>query len=180
MPEPAFEIRRAEPLDAAGLLAYLRRVGGESPHLTFGAEGIELTEEQEREHIARAGCTYNALFLVATVDGEIVGGLNFSGGVRPRMRHIGEFGVSVARAHWGKGIARRLIEQLLTWATAGGVVRKIDLRVRADNDHAIAPYARLGFAVEGRVTRALLVDGQFHDTLLMGRPIDPRTRLEAT
>jgi RimJ/RimL family protein N-acetyltransferase len=70
-------------------------------------------------------------------------------------------------------VARALLEAMLAWAHAGGVVRKVNLRVRADNVRAIALYERLGFVREGRLTRDLLVDGEFHDTLLMGLAIDP-------
>jgi RimJ/RimL family protein N-acetyltransferase len=161
------------PDDAPAVLAYLRRAGGESPHLTFGAEGLGVTEAQERAYIDAALASDNDLFLVAEADGDIVGALTFGGGPRPRTRHVGEFGVSVERAHWGAGVGRALVEGLLAWAAAGGVVRKVNLRVRVDNDRAIALYERLGFAVEGRLTRELCVDGAFHDCLLMGRPIDP-------
>ena len=58
-------------------------------------------------------------------------------------------------------------------AEGGGVVRKLNLRVRADNARAIALYERLGFAVEGRATRDVLIDGEFHDCLVMGRAVDP-------
>src|SRR5689334_9262150 len=37
------EIRDAEPSDAAALLAYFKRIGGETPHLTFGEEGVPLS-----------------------------------------------------------------------------------------------------------------------------------------
>src|SRR5688572_2462715 len=168
----AVEVRAVAAPDAPALLAYFRRVGAESPHLTFGAEGVELSEAEERAHIVRTRDTQNALFLVATFGGEMIGSLVFSGGARPKTRHTGEFGVSVAQAYWGEGVGRSLVEALLAWATAGGVIRKINLRVRTDNARAIALYERLGFTVEGRVTRAFLTEDGFHDTLLMGRPIE--------
>lgn len=166
-------LRHAEAPDAAPVLAYLERVGAESPYLSFGAEGPGIAEETERTYIEQAVDADTALFLVAECDGEIVGCLTFRGGARPRTRHAGEFGVSVARAAWGAGVGRALIEELLTWAAAGGVVRKINLRVRADNARAIAVYERLGFAVEGRATRDVWQDGQFYDCLIMGRAVDP-------
>jgi RimJ/RimL family protein N-acetyltransferase len=171
--DPGFQVRRGEAGDAAAFLAYLRRMGGETGFVSFGAEGIELTVEEEAAHIAKTNARDNAVFLLAMAGGEIVGGLTFSAGTRPRLRHSGEFGVSVLREWWGRGVARALLEAMLAWARESGVVRKINLRVRADNVRAIALYERLGFVREGRVTRDLLVDGEFHDTLLMGLAIDP-------
>ena len=167
------EIRLAEPADAAALLAYLRRIGGESDNLTFGPEGIGLTEAEEEAFIRRTREATNALMLVATLHGEIVGTLGFTGGTKPRLRHAGEFGISVARAHWGEGIGRALIESMLAWAATSGVVRKVNLRVRAGNTRAIALYERLGFVVEGRQTWTTLVNGELQDSLFMGRQLPP-------
>ena len=40
-------IRPAHSEDAAAILAYLRQIGAESDNLTFGPEGLPITEEQE-------------------------------------------------------------------------------------------------------------------------------------
>lgn len=166
-------IRRAVPDDASAVLSYLVRAGAETANLSFGAEGLGVPEEIERAYIARVATSATALLLVAEVENEIVGALAFEGGPRPRTRHAGEFGVSVLRAYWGTGTGRALVEALIAWAEASGVIRKLDLRVRTDNARAIALYERLGFVREGIRTRDMLVDGVFHDALLMGRPIDP-------
>jgi RimJ/RimL family protein N-acetyltransferase len=166
-------IRPAVEEDAAPLLAYYAEVGGESPYLTFGAEGPGRDETTERAFLAGARASDNQLALVAEWDGGIVACLTFRGGERARIRHVGEFGISIARVCQGLGLGRRLLEHLLGWAERGGVVRKINLRVRVDNARAIALYESLGFAVEGRATRDTLIDGVFHDTLVMGRAIDP-------
>jgi RimJ/RimL family protein N-acetyltransferase len=166
-------IRPAVEEDAAPLLAYLAEVGAESPFLSFGAEGPGIQEPEERTFLARARQSDNELALLAEWNGRIVGGLTFSGGSRARLRHVGEFGISIARVCQGIGLGRRLLELFLGWAERGGVVRKINLRVRADNARAIALYESLGFAVEGRTTRDTMIDGVFHDALVMGRAIDP-------
>lgn len=166
-------VRPADEDDAASCVAHLMRVGGESPFLTFGAEGPGIAEEDVRRQAARTRLLANALFLVAEVDGRVVGVLTFECGERLRVRHTGEFGLSVSREHHGHGIGRALVEQLIRWAEAGGVVRKVNLRVRVDNERAIALYERLGFVKEGRISRDLLDDGVFHDAFWMGREIDP-------
>ena len=43
----SFSIEKARPEDAAALIEYLRVVGGESDNLTFGAEGLPATVEEE-------------------------------------------------------------------------------------------------------------------------------------
>ncbi|MGH7579714.1 MAG: GNAT family N-acetyltransferase, partial [Gemmatimonadales bacterium] len=155
-------------------LAYLRKVGGETMNLTFGAEGPDIAEREEREYFARVAESDNSLAILALLDGEIVGGLTFDGGRRPRLRHAGEFGISVAQAYAGLGIGRAMIEYMIAWAEAGGVVRKINLKVRVDNAGAIRLYQRMGWVHEGRTTRDTLIDGEFNDCLLMGRAVDPR------
>ena len=167
-------IRRAVPDDAGPVLDYLRTVGGETPNLTFGAEGPGLTEAEEREYLARVGEADNSLAILALAGDTIVGGLTFDGGRRPRLRHVGEFGISVAQAYAGLGIGRALLEYMIAWAERSGVVRKINLKVRVDNAGAIRLYERMGWVHEGRTTRDTLIDGQFNDCLLMGRAVDPR------
>jgi RimJ/RimL family protein N-acetyltransferase len=116
---------------------------------------------------------HNSLAIVATVGDEIVGSLTFDGGRRERLRHVGEFGISVAQAYAGQGIGKALIEYMLAWAERGGVVRKINLKVRVDNAPAIGLYERMGWVTEGRTTRDTLIEGEFNDCLMMGRDVDP-------
>ncbi|CAN5844638.1 GNAT family protein [soil metagenome] len=166
-------IRRAVPGDAGDVLEYLRKVGGETSNLTFGADGPGLTESQEREYLARIAASDNGLAILALVEDRIVGGLTFDGGQRPRLRHVGEFGISVAQEYAGLGIGRAMIEYMIAWAERSGVVRKINLKVRADNGGAIRLYERMGWQHEGRTTRDAFINGKFHDCLLMGRTVDP-------
>jgi RimJ/RimL family protein N-acetyltransferase len=162
------ELREATPDDAEAILAHLRRVGGETDYLTFGPEGPPITLEEEREHLRRFHERENALFLIALSEGRVVAALSFEGGNRPRTRHVGEFGVSVAQAVHGGGVGGRMLDVLLEWARRGGVLRKINLRVRVDNRPAISLYERKGFRVEGMHSRDTCVDEIFHDVFAMG------------
>lgn len=166
-------IRCAVPDDAPALVHCLRRVGGESTYLTFGSEGRGLDEVEQRAVLAKAHAKDNALALVAMEGERIVGNLLFEGGDRSRIRHGGEFGISVLQECAGMGVGRAMLEMLIAWAEQSGVIRKLDLRVRSDNLRAIRLYERLGWKIEGRITRDLHVDGVFHDALYMGRHVDP-------
>lgn len=165
-------IRRATKSDAESLIKYLNIIGGESDFLTFTAGEIGITIEQEKEFIENTLKKDNALFIVAEINGKIVGNLNFSGGPRPRISHVGEFGVSVLKEYWGNGIGEELIKYLIEWSKKSGIIKKINLRVRTDNTPGISLYKKLGFLEEGILKRDFLINNEFYDSLLMGLLID--------
>ena len=167
-------IRHARVSDARTLLAYLKRVGGQTDNLTFGAEGIGLTEIEEHAFLADLLTRDNSFAIVAEWNGHLVAMLTFVGGTRERLRHGGEMGISIDRTCWGIGLGRRMIQLLLEWAPTTGIVRKINLIVRADNTRAIGLYESLGFKIEGRIVRELMVNGAMHDSLMMGVAVDSR------
>lgn len=164
-------VREAEPDDARAALAYVDAVGAESDFLTFAPGEFGYTEAQERAYIADSASADHRLFVVGEIDDVLVSLLGFSGGERPRLRHTGEFGLSVRKAYWGMGIGGLMVDTLVRWAQEGGIIRKINLRVRTDHSRAIALYQRKGFAIEGTITRAVRVKGQDFDQHWMGLQI---------
>jgi RimJ/RimL family protein N-acetyltransferase len=161
-------IRAAAVEDARALLDFSDGVSGESDFLSFGPGEFELTEPQEQEFIRGCLAADNQLFLMGVMDGEVVAVLVFTGGRRKRIRHCGEFGVSVRKTHWGLGIGSFMLDALIEWARGAGVITKINLRVRTDNERAIQLYERKGFVVEGTLRREMLLDGTYHDHYWMG------------
>lgn len=165
-------IRKAIKSDAKALVDYLGAIGAESDFLTFGKEGLDITVGQEEEFIESNAKKDNTLFIVAEINDKVIGNLSFSGGTRPRIRHVGELGVSVLKEYWGNGIGEELIIQLLKWAKATGIIKKINLRVRIDNIRGIYLYKKLGFVEEGIQKRDFYINGQYYDSLLMGVLVD--------
>jgi len=165
-------IREADKTDAKVLIEYLNVIGGESDFLTFGIGQFDKNVEQEQAFIENVLEKENALFIIAEVNGKVVGNLNFSGGPRQRIAHSGEFGVSVLKEYWGTGIGKELIEYLINWSKNSGIIRKINLRVRTDNMRGVHLYKKLGFLEEGIIKRDYLINGEFYDSLQMGLLID--------
>lgn len=165
-------IRKANTSDAKALIEYLNIIGGESDFLTFGMGQFGRSVEQEEDFIENALGKENVLFIIAEVNGEVVGNLNFSGGLRQRTAHVGEFGVSILKEYWGNGIGEELIKYLISWSKSSGIIRKINLRVRTDNTRGIKLYKKLGFLEEGVAKRDFLINDEFYDSLLMGLLID--------
>lgn len=166
------KIREAKTSDAPAIIDYINKIGGESDFLTFGESEFHISIEKEEEIINNALNKKNAVFLVAEIEGKVVGNLNFSGGHRARIEHTGEFGVSVSKAYWGLGIGKVLIEELITKSKELKIIKKINLRVRTDNERGIKLYKKLGFKEEGIITRDFFIKGKFYDSLCMGLEID--------
>ena len=171
--DPPLTLREAEPQDAERLLAYIELIAGESENITFGPGEFGLSVGEEREFLRQSAETPTSLYLIAEVEGEIAGTLSFSTGKRPRLRHAGEFGITVSRKYWNRGIGSRMLAYLIEWARQNGTIRKINLRVRVDNLPAIHLYEKYSFVQEGRNTREFYLHGQFVDAYIMGLQLDP-------
>ena len=108
------------------------------------------------------------------LDGEqLVGWCDVVPKTHESLRHSGVLGMGVAATHRSQGIGSRLMDTTLEAASANGLSR-IELTVRADNQPAIALYARKGFKLEGTLRRYLRVDGEWFDALLMAKIGDTR------
>jgi RimJ/RimL family protein N-acetyltransferase len=164
-------IRDAIPDDASSMLTFVEAASGESDNLSFGPGEFGYTEAQERAFLQRAEAAPNHLVLLAFIDDAFVGLLTFVGGERPRLRHAGELGLTVPKAHWGKGIGSLLLDTAIQWAELSGVVTKLNLRVRTDRASAIALYKKKGFAIEGTISRSVFVRGEYFDHHWMGRTV---------
>lgn len=161
-------IRQAAVEDASAVLDYIHEISGESDFLTFGPGEFELTEPEEQAFIRQCLVSDNQLFLLGVIDDTIVATLIFSAGRRPRVRHSGECSMSVRKRHWGLGIGSLMLDTLIDWARHTQIVKKINLRVRTDNQRAILLYERKGFAKEGTIRKAIFLGGKYFDHHWMG------------
>ena len=143
--------RTAAPEDAEMLLEYTKLVGGETDFLTFGADGIPFTVEQESELLARMADSPHSRFFLA-LDGErIVGNSCINGFGNPRLRHRATIAITVLREYWGLGVGSGLMERMIAFARETGA-ELLSLEVRSDNERAKALYRKFGFEVlDGRV-----------------------------
>lgn len=165
-------IRRVTERDAHEIIRYSNAVGGESDFLSYGINEFGHTLEQEKQIIREYSEALNCIFIAAVTEGSICGVLTFWGNSRKRLEHWGEMGISVSKKHWNRGIGSGLLNYFINWAKTGGIVKKVDLMVREDNYAAIALYKKAGFEVEGKIRRAMKIDGKYYDFLYMGKLID--------
>lgn len=140
-------IKKAGVSDAGAILEYLKEIGGETANLTFGAEGLPFSVEEEAAYIAGMEHSEDAIMLVAKIDGKIVGDASLSRLPR-RMSHRGELGISVLKNYWNQGIGSQLMGMILDWAKEKRF-EVIELQVRSDNLAAIHLYEKYGFQKVG-------------------------------
>jgi RimJ/RimL family protein N-acetyltransferase len=162
-------IRTALPSDADALHAYLTAIVAERLPVLFVRDAPP-TPEQVAKIIARHADDERSCLLLALERGVVVGMLDFSPRARPQQRHVGTFGMSVARAARGRGIGKRLLRALYEFAQEHGY-QKLEIEVFATNGPAIVLYESEDFAHEGRRRGAVMVGEEAVDLLMMGKGI---------
>lgn len=159
----AIEIRAIAEGDIEGFRDALDSVAKEKRYLArFAAPHMDRVKEFVTE-----GILANVSQFVAVDDGRIVGWADVFPEQAEAVKHCGSLGMGVVEEYRGQGIGSRLLVACLEKAHRNGITR-IELRVRADNQNAIALYKKTGFQTEGVLRFDMLVDGTFYDTLLMG------------
>ncbi len=161
-------IREATVKDARAVVDYVEDISGESDFLTFGPGEFELTVVQEEDFLRIYRGSDNQVYILGLIDDTVVSTLSFSAGRRPRVRHSGEFGMSVRKQYWGIGIGSLMLDTLIDWAKDAKIIKKINLRVRTDNQRAILLYQYKGFLKEGTIRKEILLNGKYHDHHWMG------------
>ena len=111
----------------------------------------------------------NGGFQVYELKGEVIAAFIVSR-FDHRLKHlayIGAFGIK--QKYQGRGHGKKMMEELIRDLRVDGV-RRIELRVEADNERAIGFYKKLGFEMEGTHRKYMKreKDADFIDTHLMG------------
>ena len=162
-------IREAEIEDAERIIRYLNILGGETDFLTFGKDEFYKSIEEEQEILKKFKESPNMLYLVVEVNNDIVGHMDLSSNPKKRMMHNGEFGNGILKAFWGEGLATVMMQEMLDFASANKVLRKINLMVSEKNVKAIRLYEKFGFEKEGKIREDIFVNGEYNDGFWMGR-----------
>lgn len=161
------EIRKAAAYDAEKILEYCKIIGSESDNLTFGAEGVSITVDKEREYLENIFRSDKQLYLVAVNDDEIVGTANFSSFEKSRLAHRAEISLSVKKSMWGNHIGTRFMETIIDFAKNTANTEIISLEVRSDNERAIALYKKFGFETVGTFCGFMKINGKYVDCDIM-------------
>ena len=166
-------IREAEAEDAAELVTFLNCVSLETDFTSLDGEGILLTDTEMELFLDKQTHSENQITLLALLNDEIAGLVNITADQRKRVRHIGDLFIVIGQKYWNNGLGSLLLEEVVEWAQASGVLRRLQLTVQTRNQAAVHLYQKYGFVIEGRQERgAYIEEGKFIDVYLMGKLID--------
>ena len=157
-------VRRAEPRDAEALQAIFCGPKVIAGTLQLPFPSIEAWRKRLSEFPA------SDQFLVATIDGDVVGNLGLHiGGNSPRRRHVGQLGMAVRDDRHGRGVGSALMRAVLDLADGWLNYQRLELWVFTDNLAALALYRKFGFVIEGTCRAHAFRDGRYADTYAMAR-----------
>ncbi|WP_147299285.1 GNAT family N-acetyltransferase [Halobacillus trueperi] len=139
-------IRKGRTEDALYTMAIAKELLSEGYGLKHHSEFHD-SLEKERAWISRY--EEPEFFLVAEMDGDVVGFLNFDLGALSSTKHQGTFGVSVKRGRRNKGTGRKLVGAMIDRCRRTAGIDIIRLNVLESNARAIHLYESLDFQKEG-------------------------------
>lgn len=163
----SFQLRRLEARDVDAYRSF--RLDGLKRHPeSFGAS-YEDEAKQPLDWFANR-LTVAAIIGAFDAAGALAGvaGLTIPSAIKTRHKGV-LWGMYVLEAARGSGVSKRLVEAVID--EARGKVEQLQLTVVSSNAAAIRLYSKLGFVGYGLEARALCVDGQYFDEMLMALPL---------
>jgi len=97
---------------------------------------------------------------------RIIGSATLSFHTQEIYLHKGDVGIAVHDDYQNLGLGTAMVKHLLEIAKAKPL-KKVSLRVKADNNRAIHVYERCGFKIEAKLEKERFQEGQFKDKYLM-------------
>ena len=115
-----------------------------------------LPQSQSRVFLKNKSESDDEIEIIAEIDGKAVGSAGISRiGVKEKIRHRAEFGISVDTEYQHIGIGRALTRACIECAKKAGYLQ-LELEVVSQNNKAIALYESEGFTVYGKNPRGFL------------------------
>lgn len=161
------KIREIKISDSEDFVIFLNIVSDETNFLLSSSKERNLDIEKEAKIIRNIKREKKSSMFIAEFEERIIGscGLHFS--KTPRISHRADFGISILKDFWGKGIATRLTENIINHAKIIGL-KKIELTVRVDNERAIKLYNKFSFEIEGEIKNYFYLNDKYYNAYIMG------------
>lgn len=138
-------IRNATITDAKGVLENTKIIREETDFLLSYPDEINFSIEEKEEFLKNKENSSCEIQICSVVNDRIVGLAGISAvGSKDKVKHRAEFGISIEKAYYGKGIGTALTQVCIECAKTAGY-RQLELEVVAENKNAIVLYKKFGF-----------------------------------
>lgn len=119
------------------------------------------------EQTAKTGILKQDFFLIARVDGKVVGGAHVETHPERAIAHVAHYNIFLSKNFRNLGLGTILTKEFVKIAKQHGV-EVLQLSVYASNERAFHVYEKCGFKQAGKLTRSIkFSDGTYIDEILM-------------
>lgn len=160
------EYCKIQDTDAKEFLIYLNQVSKETDFTGFDSSQFSIDEETEKNKIKEIKFDNYTWTMIAKDGKKIIGDCSLKLKNTNFYKHRANFGVSVLKEYWSKGIGSNLLNLAIREARSRDI-SVIELEVIIDNDRAINLYKKFGFEIIGTYKKYLRIEKQFYDVYLM-------------
>ncbi len=161
-------IRTAQVEDSKPIFDIQKSITQEEVFMLRDVSELSYNQANSQEKISNYARNENSLYLVAEIEGLIVGFCEINNGYFNKTKHCADFSVFIHKNFRELGIGKVLLNCLLEWAEKNPNLLKVTLAVFSTNKRAINLYEKLGFTVEGNCPKDMrLPNGEFIDSILM-------------
>jgi RimJ/RimL family protein N-acetyltransferase len=130
----------------------------------------EITDMEEERKWFQRSMKAGMLYLVARVEGKIIGGASIHPFTDKRL-HVAEFGIFIREGYRNVGLGTELTEAFVQIAKDHGF-EILQLSVYATNQRAFHVYKKCGYKECGKLSRDIkFLDGTYTDRILMELPL---------
>ncbi len=166
-------IRRPQIADAAACLHCFQQLTQETDFLLYTPAEAKAFDLKKEESFIQSYLQHpDHLFLIADVEGDVVGSVSLNQGNFAKQHHRALLGIGVLHSYWNMGIGRRLLTAAIRWAEAHPKIAIIHFEVMATNERAIQLYRNFNFTEHGRIPNGIIQpNGQRTDLIAMSRQI---------
>ena len=148
-------IREAFGDDAQEVLNVFLLTHEQTDFLSSYKDEATFDAEFEKKFLNNIADSEKEVYLVAVVDGHIVGTASVSSIGANKVKHRAEFGIVIEKDYWGIGIGQALMAACIEFSNSVGY-SQLELMVVSDNTRAISLYRKMGFIEFGRNPRGFL------------------------
>ena len=159
-------IREIQEKDAESFLNLLLELDHETKFMM-----LEPGERKNDPEVTRSIIKKNlkdSFMYVAEEEDKLFGFLNGQRGSANRIKHTAYIVIGILSSHRGKGIGKKLFEELEKWFEENDI-KRLELTVMTHNEKAINLYKKMGFKIEGVKEHSILMEGKFIDEYYMGK-----------